>query len=120
MTEVLFTPALLAVALAVCAAFDSRRWRSFALLGFAIGVSDLIRPTLVLFPFFVAGAAFWLMPRSLALRNSGACFLAVVLTVASWTVHNAIRFQSFLPLATSNGQLWLGSPEYYHLTHEGV
>ena len=50
---------------------------------------------------------------------SAALIAASIATIAPWTVNNAVVYHTFLPLSTSNGQLWQGSPEYYELRQSG-
>src|SRR5687768_339853 len=53
LSEVLFTPLVLVVALALWRALDRPSGRTAAFAGAAIGVANLVRPTLVLFPVVV-------------------------------------------------------------------
>jgi len=118
LTEVLFTPALLVVAIALWDAMERPSVRRFAWAGLWVGVADLVRPTLYFFPIFVAVAVIALWGLRRGARYAAAYALAVALVVAPWTLRNYLRFHTFLPLATSNATLWLGSPEYYHLVHD--
>lgn len=118
LTEVLYAPALLIVALAMHRAFQRPSLRRFLWLGLWIGVSNLVRPTLVLFPAFVL-LLLLVLRREHALRYAGACALAAALTVAPWVIHNYVRHNVFyLMLAPSNAILWQGSPEYYRLLRD--
>jgi 4-amino-4-deoxy-L-arabinose transferase-like glycosyltransferase len=122
-TEVLYTPAILLVALALQEALSvdaaSREGaKRFLLLGVLVGLSDLLRPTLALFPLFVLLAV---LVRTRMRRAVGAallCAAGAAVVVAPWAMRNWNRYHVFLPLATSNAVLWQGSPEYYHLTHD--
>jgi len=118
LSEVLFTPALLIVAVTLWDAMERPSVRRFAWAGLWVGVADLVRPTLLFFPLFVAAAAvaFWGGRRGS--RYAVAYALVAALVVAPWTLRNYLRFHTFLPLATSNAALWLGSPEYYHLVRD--
>jgi hypothetical protein len=53
-----------------------------------------------------------------AVASAMCCVAGAVLVVAPWTVRNWTRYHVFLPLATSNAVLWLGSPEYYHFVRD--
>lgn len=118
LSEVMFTPAVLLVALALDAACRRPSVRRFALAGVAVGMANLVRPTLLFFPPFVALALVGLGRDRRALRHAGVYVLAAWLTTAPWTLHNYVRHGAFIPLATSNATLWLGSPEYYHLVRD--
>ena len=120
LSEILFTPVVLAVAISFTGALQRPLVGRFARVGFWIGVANLIRPTLVAFP-FVAAAVTVLTWRSRRGVAGAAVLLAVsVLMVAPWMVHNYVRYRAVYPLATSNAILWQGSPEYYHLIrHHG-
>jgi Dolichyl-phosphate-mannose-protein mannosyltransferase len=92
LSEILFTPVVLAVAISFTGALERPSVGRFTRVGFWIGIANLIRPTLVAFP-----------------------FVAAAVTVLTWMVHNYVRDRAVYPLATSNAILWQGSPEYYHL-----
>ncbi len=118
LSEALFTPALLTVVLALGWAIHQPSTRRFVLAGIAVGLTDLIRPTLLFFPFFVLLA----LPLVLGVRRGARMAMvyaaAAFVTIAPWTVRNYVRVHAFVPLATSNAALWLGSPEYYHLVRD--
>jgi hypothetical protein len=81
----------------------------------ALGASNLIRPTLLLFPLFFAVLMLFLVSKREALRY-GLIYLASSLVVITpWLIHNTIRYKAIFPIQTSNAILWQGSPEYYHL-----
>ena len=121
-SEVLFTPMVLVVALslddALRGAGREGAARRFAWAGLAIGVSDLIRPTLILFPAVVALAAVLRAGVRRGARLALVQAAVVALVIAPWMARNWYRYHAVLPLATSNAILWQGSPEYYHLTHD--
>jgi 4-amino-4-deoxy-L-arabinose transferase-like glycosyltransferase len=120
LTEVLFTPALLMVVLSLWRAMDRPSTGRFAWAAGWVGIANLIRPTLLFFPFFVAPLLIVLWRSRESLRFATVFVVVAMLVIAPWTVHNYVRHEAFLPLATSNATLWLGSPEYYRLTrHEG-
>jgi hypothetical protein len=122
-SEVVFTPILLVAVLALDAAVGAaeagRPAAGRALwAGALVGVADLVRPTLILFPAFAAATFALRLGLRRGLRYAALYGAAVALVVAPWTVRNWRRYHVVLPLATSNAILWQGSPEYYHLTHD--
>ena len=118
LTEVLFTPALLLVAIALWDAMERPSVARFAWAALWVGVADLVRPTLLFFPLWVAGALVLLWGVRRGGRYGATYALVVALVIAPWAVRNYVRFDTFLPLSTSNATLWLGSPEYYHLVRD--
>lgn len=120
LSEILFTPAVLLIALALNRAIDRPSVGRFALVGVTVGAANLIRPTLFLFPLFLLLVLPLVLPRRQALRAGGVVVLFSGLVIAPWMARNYLRYDAFLPLATSNAILWQGSPEYYRLIrHEG-
>jgi len=118
LTEIMYTPALLIVAFALLKAFRQVSIRHCMWLGLWIGLSNLIRPTLVLFPLFIT-LLLIVIYRKQALWPGIACLLTALLVVTPWVVHNYVRHHAFFPmLAPSNAILWQGSPEYYHLLRD--
>lgn len=122
-TEVLFTPLVLWLAIVLHDALQAEPGtrdgaKQFLWVGVAIGFTDLLRPTLILFPAFVVLAALVRFADRRALATSLFCVLGTVAVVAPWTVRNWMKYGVFMPLSTSNALLWQGSPEYYHLTHD--
>jgi len=118
MSEVLFTPVVL---LAMLLLWDATRepagWR-VALAGAAVGVADLVRPTLLFFP-LVAPLAFAGRESARRAARHGLVYaLGAALVVAPWLVRNYVRYHAVFPLALSNALLWQGSPEYYHLVRD--
>jgi hypothetical protein len=118
LSEILFTPAVIVLAISFTHALASPSIRRFGWVGFWIGVANLIRPTFVAFP-LGAALVVGVMYRS---RRS-AVWLGVVAVVSCvvvlpWMVHNYMRYGAVYPLATSNAILWQGSPEYYHLIRD--
>jgi hypothetical protein len=122
-SEILFTPMVLLVAIALHDALRTaerghRATAAFAGVGVLIGVADLIRPTLLLFPAFVALVLVVRLGVRRGVRYTVVCGAAIALVIAPWMAHNWIRYHAVLPLATSNAILWQGSPEYYHLVRD--
>jgi 4-amino-4-deoxy-L-arabinose transferase-like glycosyltransferase len=118
LTEVLFTPALLMVVLTLWNAMHAPSARRFAWAAVWVGIANFIRPTLLFFPFFVALLLVVLWRSRASLGHASVYVLVALLVIAPWTAHNYVRHDAFLPLATSNATLWLGSPEYYRLTRD--
>jgi 4-amino-4-deoxy-L-arabinose transferase-like glycosyltransferase len=118
LSEVLYTPILLLLAIALVDAVRNPTTVRLALAGCLVGVSALVRPTLMLFPLFAFPLFAIAVGRKRALR-CGAVFAAVAfLVMGSWVVRNYVRYHAVFPLATSNAFLWQGSPEYYHLVRD--
>ncbi len=118
MSEVLFTSVVLLAMLLLWDALRQGAWWRIALAGALVGVSDLVRPTLLFFPVF--------MPLVLAVRDGGhraarfglVYVLGAALVVTPWMVRNYQRYHAVFPLALSNAFLWQGSPEYFHLVRD--
>jgi len=117
-SEVLFTPVVLIIAIVLMRTFERVSVRTGGWAGVWIGIANLIRPTLVLFPLFAAGWMLWRNPSRPALRAATTLVVASTLVVAPWLVRNYVRYHAVYPLATSNAILWQGSPEYFHLIRD--
>lgn len=116
--EILYVPFLLLVLLLLLQAIKTGKIKDFALLGGMVAAANLCRPAMMLF--FVALPL--LMPWGWTLKRKISCFLAymmaLVVVTAPWTYHNYLNHKKFLPYSVSTGVLWLGSPEYYHLSSQ--
>jgi 4-amino-4-deoxy-L-arabinose transferase-like glycosyltransferase len=120
LSESLYTPVLLLAAIALWDAFQEPKAARFAWAGVLVGVSNLIRPTMFLFPLFLAVILLAAYGWRRGLRWAAAFILTSTLVITPWMVRNYLVYQAVYPLATSNAFLWQGSPEYYHLVkHEG-
>ena len=118
MSEVLYTPMLLVIGILAVNAFQSPNIAlRFALLGACVGISNLIRPTLLLFPIAVV-IGLLATDRRVALRSSLSFTFAMLLTLLPWFVFTHMKFRAILPLQTSNAFLWQGSPEYFRLMRD--
>lgn len=118
LSEILYTPAILLATIALWHAFRRPQISRFAVAGALIGLCNMIRPTLFLFPCFIAVVIWALYRERRALVYGGALVLAAMLVVAPWMIRNYVRYQAIYPLATSNAILWQGSPEYFHLIRD--
>jgi 4-amino-4-deoxy-L-arabinose transferase-like glycosyltransferase len=118
LSEILFTPAVLLVVLALTHVTDRPSTGRLAATGALIGVANLIRPTLFLFPLFLLLVLPLVLPRRQALRAGAVLVLTSGLVILPWMVRNYLRYDAILPLATSNAILWQGSPEYYRLVRD--
>jgi len=118
LSEVLYTPAILLITIAFWDAVRNPSRGRFAWLAFWIGISNLILPTLFLFPLAMIAILVIALGRRQALHYWIICVLVSSLVIAPWMARNFIRYQALFPLATSNAILWQGSPEYYHLIHD--
>jgi 4-amino-4-deoxy-L-arabinose transferase-like glycosyltransferase len=117
--EVMFTVVLVLLALLLVRAWQQPATARFAVAGACVGVANLIRPTFLFLPVFVAAAVLITARGSRAAwRHALAYALAAYVVTAPWTIRNYVVHDTFLPLSTSNATLWLGSPEYHHLIHD--
>jgi Dolichyl-phosphate-mannose-protein mannosyltransferase len=118
LSEVLYTPFILLVAMTL---WDALRqpsiWR-FCWAGLWVGLSNLVRPTLLLFPCLLILALLILLPKRQAVRLWVVYVITAALVVMPWVIHNYIRYQALFPLQTSKAILWQSSPEYYHLVRD--
>lgn len=115
LSEALYTPLVVVVALLLLAAAERPTRRRWAAAGFAVGVSNLVRPNLLLFPVWL------LLPlwRERPLwRRWAVLTAAAVVTVLPWVARNYARYGAVYPLQTSNAILWQGSPEYFRLLRD--
>lgn len=117
LSEVLFTPVVLLATLTLCRAMDRPTLGRSAWAGLWIGVSDLVRPTLLLFPFVLVPTFVASLGWRKGLRAAAILGLTVAVVISPWIVRNRIRHGAWFPLATSNAFLWQGSPEYYDLIY---
>ena len=120
LSEILFTPAVLVVAIALERALEHPTIGRATWTGIWIGLANLIRPTLVAFPVW---AAVQLVRRHRPRRRravicAAALGVASLLVVTPWILRNYWKYGAFYPLATSNAILWQGSPEYFHLLRD--
>lgn len=118
LSEVLFTPVVLLIALRLWRAVEQPTTGSFAIAGIWIGISDLIRPTLLFLPIVLLWPLAVLLGWRSAIRHGSILAAGVAVVIAPWMIRNWIRYDAWFPLATSNAILWQGSPEYYKLIHE--
>jgi len=120
LTEVLYVPLLL---LAVAALFELTRAptvRTAVAFGVAVALATYCRPTSALLPALVLGVGAvrgW--RRTITLRLTAVAFGVLLVAMVPWTVHNWKMYGVLHPLASSNGALWQGSPEYYQLMRQG-
>ena len=107
LSETLFVFAiLLALAVVTAVPWDeaSPSWRRLAAFGVLTGLAMLVRPQASLFVIALALAmlvARFGWRRSLA--AGGVVLVAAVLTIAPWTVRNAIAMDSFIPISSNLG-----------------
>lgn len=117
-TEILYTPLILLTVLGLLWAFERPQWPNFSLAGALLAITNLCRPTGMLFPFIVP----LLMPREWHFKRKIALFVAylgaIIIITAPWTYHNYRTHKTFLIYSVSVGVLWQGSPEFYHLAYE--
>jgi 4-amino-4-deoxy-L-arabinose transferase-like glycosyltransferase len=118
LSEILYTPVILLATITLWDALREPTLRRFAWAGFWVGVSNLVRPTLLLFPLVVVAVIAAYLGRRRAMRYWAMYTLTAVLVIMPWILRNYVRYQAVFPLQTSNAILWQGSPEYYHLIHD--
>jgi hypothetical protein len=109
---------LILVALALFDALQRPSLRRFAWAGTLVGISNLIRPTLLAYPLLLVTLLIFLAGRRKLLPYGAVYIASSLIVVSPWVIHNYIRYQAIFPLQTSNAILWQGSPEYYHLIHD--
>lgn len=117
-TEVLYTPLILLTVLGLLWALEQPQWQTFSLAGALLAITNLCRPTAMLFPAIVP----LLMPREWPFKRKIALFVAyfgaIIIITAPWTYHNYRTHNTFLIYSVSTALLWQGSPEFYHLAYE--
>ena len=117
-SEVLYTPLVLWIAWSLWDAFHRPSASRCFWAGAVVGISNLVRPALLLFPLFVSA----LLLINLRKRQAIRCGLIVsgisLLVVTPWVIHNTVRYHALFPLQTSHAILWQASPEYYRLIHD--
>ena len=114
MSETASTPLVILTLLAAWSALERPSPRSAALLGVAIGVTALVRSEALLllpvlaWPVAVRGGAGW--PWRAVLVT-----LACVVTIAPWTIRNAIEFGRLVPISNNDSTVLRGAncPDAY-------
>ncbi len=113
-TEAVYVPQLLLALVVLCEAIRRRAAGWYVTLGVMLGLLTLCRPLTLLLPavlpFICAGAS---LRRRVGL--TAVATVTMLAVIAPWTYHNYRTYGVFLPLATSTGVVWQGSPEYFHL-----
>lgn len=93
--------------LALALYLPDRRWTPAA-LGLVIGLTALTRGEGVLMA-VIPLAMWWGLPRGAWLRRAALLLGVMVLTVAPWTIRNAIVMDAFIPVASNASEtLWSG------------
>jgi dolichyl-phosphate-mannose-protein mannosyltransferase len=125
--ETVFLLLLWAAVERTLAADATASWRVAAAAGLLWGLTTLTRELAL---YLVPIALVWLLrPRSLGssvrawlvispprLAAAGSLLLATVLTIAPWTIRNAVVFRAFVPVSTMGGlNLWQGNTTLTHL-----
>jgi 4-amino-4-deoxy-L-arabinose transferase-like glycosyltransferase len=107
LSETLYT--LLLVSFFVLVALLPRRPWSVAVLGVAVGLATLTRGEAVLLVPAVMAVWWHDLPRARLLVWTAALVAVAGLTVAPWTIRNAIAMDAFVPLSTNASiTLWSG------------
>jgi hypothetical protein len=118
LSEALYTPVLSLTALALVKAFSETTRKNTLVAGVLIGVANLARPALLLFPPLLGSLLPFARERGRMAKHWLGLCLVSFLVVSPWVLHNYLKYGAVIPLQTSNAILWQGSPEYYHLTHD--
>lgn len=102
---------MLVAFLALALFLPDRGWKPVA-LGVAAGLAALTKGEGILL-LVIPLAMWWGLPRGAWLRRAAVLVVAMALTVAPWTIRNAIQMDSFIPVATNaSTTLWSGhNPE---------
>ncbi len=120
LTEVIYVPLLLLVVAALFELTRSPTARRAVIFGVAVALATYCRPPSALLPALVlAVGAVRSWRRTLTLRLTAVAFGVLIVAMIPWTVHNWRTYGVLHPLASSNGLLWHGSPEYYELMRQG-
>jgi Dolichyl-phosphate-mannose-protein mannosyltransferase len=118
LSEVLYTPVILMVAISLVDAIRQPTRGRLAWAGVWLGISWLVRPTLLLFPVAALLLFRATLGRPAVLGRWLIYVLTATLVATPWLVRNTVRYHAVFPLATSNAFLYLASPEYYHLVRD--
>ncbi|MCC3464802.1 MAG: glycosyltransferase family 39 protein [Microcoleus sp. PH2017_06_SFM_O_A] len=117
-TEILYAPLMILTILGLLRALEQPEWQNFSLAGGLLAITNLCRPTAMLFPVIVP----LLMPRQWSFKRKVALFVAylgaIIIITTPWTYHNYRTHKTFLIYSVSTGLLWQGSPEFYHFAYE--
>jgi 4-amino-4-deoxy-L-arabinose transferase-like glycosyltransferase len=107
MSETTFTFILVAF-LALVVFLPDRRWTP-VVLGVALGLAALTRGEGMLMPIIPLAVWWGHHPGRAWLRRAGVLLAAMALTVAPWTIRNAIVMDAFIPVANNaSWTLWSG------------
>jgi 4-amino-4-deoxy-L-arabinose transferase-like glycosyltransferase len=94
--------------LALALYLPDRRWTAAA-LGVAAGLAALTKGEGALLPIIPLAMWWGHYPRAAWLRRAAVLLVAMVLTVAPWTIRNAIEMDAFIPVSTNaSTTLWSG------------
>lgn len=118
LSESLFLPVQLGVALALARLRRRPGSARAALAGSLVGLAALTRATADLWLLAVlALVASARLPAAARMRAAAACVAAAVLVVAPWTIRNAVVFQHFVPISTESGYMLAG--QYNEMADRG-
>ncbi|NQT27213.1 glycosyltransferase family 39 protein [candidate division KSB1 bacterium] len=86
------------------------KWLDWALAGFFLGVSTLVKGSTQMFPLFLLGIMLCFSAFRRYWRKWFLFFMVFCMVLIPWTVRNYIHFNVFLPVATGSGEvLWTGN-----------
>jgi 4-amino-4-deoxy-L-arabinose transferase-like glycosyltransferase len=94
--------------LALVVFLPERRWTAVA-LGVALGLAALTRGEGLLMPIIPLAVWWGHLGRREWLRRAALLLLAMAITIAPWTIRNAVAMDGFVPVANNpSGTLWSG------------
>lgn len=112
LSEILFSALLMSGALLLLHALPDGRVPRTAAAGVLLGLATLCRPAGLLLPAFLFGVTtigIW-RPARRSVRMLAVVVAAATLTIVPWTMRNALRFRTLIPVSTGGGVvLWSGS-----------
>lgn len=101
LSEVLYTPVLLLLAILLFKAFCEPTGNRCIAAGALTGIANLIRPSLLFFPLFLAVPILITKGKKRIVICWIAYFVASSLVVCPWVLHNYFRHRAIIPLQTS-------------------
>ena len=119
-SEPLFTLLLTAFTLSFLRTLRFPVARLFALTGFLLGLTILVRPAMQFYPLVVFILTFWYLHKQWGVVVKGLGILSITLAIvlAPWTIRNYLIFGHFIPASTQGGYTLfesnhaLGEPDF--------
>jgi 4-amino-4-deoxy-L-arabinose transferase-like glycosyltransferase len=108
--EQLFTILLVATVFCLVKWWQTKRLRWVAIAGIGLGLGALCRPVFLGFVPFAAAYVGWIANAKLRWRGPAVLLAVLSVTIAPWTIRNAMTFGHFVPVSTGFGlHLWRGN-----------